>query len=140
MIKRGRSSSTPGEGQHIDSLIGEHSSFKGELTFEGVVRIDGKFEGNIASKSDGTLIVSESAEILGEVDVPNLVLHGTMRGNVRATKHLRIGPKGRLHGDVEYAVIALDEGAVVNGRCTRISDRTPPAQASAPGTAAPSGA
>jgi len=111
------------ENQNIDTLIGEHSHFNGELSFEGAVRIDGKFEGNIRSTNEGTLIVSEEAQIVGEVDVPNLLLHGTVRGNVRATKSLKIGPTGRLNGDVEYSIVSLAEGAAVNGRCNRIEDK-----------------
>jgi len=114
---------TSSENQHIDTLIGEHSHFNGELNFEGAVRIDGKFEGNIRSSNDGTLIVSESAEITGEVDVPNLLLHGTVRGNVRATNSLKISPTGKLNGDVEYSMVSLSEGAAVNGRCNRIEDK-----------------
>ena len=109
----------------IDTLIGEQSSFHGELSFEGAVRIDGKFEGNLRSQKDGTLIISECAQVVGEVDVPNLVLHGTIRGNVRATKSLKIGSSGKLNGDVEYALITLSEGAAVNGRCSRIADKEP---------------
>lgn len=109
--------------QHIDSLIGAHARFKGELAFEGTVRIDGKFEGNIRSSKDGTLIVSETAEIIGDANVPNIILHGTIRGNVRASRSLQVGPKGRLNGDLEYTVLSLSEGAAVNGRCSRIEDR-----------------
>ncbi|HKJ83394.1 MAG TPA: polymer-forming cytoskeletal protein [Mariprofundaceae bacterium] len=115
----------------IDTLIGEHSSFNGELSFEGAVRIDGRFEGNLSSRKDGTLIISEAAEVVGEVDVPNLVLHGTIQGNVRATKSLKLGPSGKLNGDVEYALITLSEGAAINGRCSRIADKEPAMQ---PGT------
>jgi len=115
---------------HIDTLIGEHSSFKGELSFEGAVRIDGKFEGNILSTKEGTLIISENADVQGEVNVPNLILHGTIRGNVRASKALQVGPKGRLNGDVEYAVLSLAEGAAINGRCNRIEDKERVKQAS----------
>jgi len=111
------------DNQNIDTLIGEHSHFNGELSFEGAVRIDGKFEGNIRSTNEGTLIVSEAAQIIGEVDVPILLLHGTVRGNVRSSKSLKIGPTGRLNGDVEYSVISLAEGAAVNGRCNRIEDK-----------------
>ncbi|MFQ5581105.1 MAG: polymer-forming cytoskeletal protein [Mariprofundaceae bacterium] len=118
------------ENPHIDTLIGEHSSFKGELSFEGAVRIDGKFEGNILSAKEGTLIISENAEIQGEVDVPTLILHGTIRGNVRASKTLQVGSKGRLNGDVEYAVLTLAEGAAINGRCNRIEDKERVKQAS----------
>ncbi len=111
------------DSHNIDTLIGEHAHFHGELNFEGAVRIDGKFEGNIRSHNDGTLIVSETALIEGEVDVPCLILHGAIRGNVRAGKSLQISTTGRLNGDVEYAMIALAEGAAVNGRCTRIEDK-----------------
>ncbi len=109
---------------HIDTLIGAHARFKGELSFEGAVRIDGVFEGNIHATNDGTLIVSETARIEGEVDVPNLLLHGTIQGNVRASKTLNIGPTGRLNGDVEYATFSLAEGGAVNGRCIRIEERS----------------
>ena len=123
MRKRDDSPRIASEHQHIDTLIGAHSSFTGELLFEGAVRVDGKFEGNIRSSKDGTLIVSQGAEVSGEVQVPNLILHGLIKGNVHAGKSLRIGETGCINGDVEYRVITLAEGAAVNGRCSRISDQ-----------------
>lgn len=110
------------EPQHIDTLIGVHSVFIGNLTFEGAVRIDGRFEGDIKSSKEGTLIVSEGALIKGEVHVPNLVLHGDINGDVFATNSLKVGPQGVLNGDVEYKTIVLAEGSSVNGRCARITE------------------
>ncbi len=110
------------EPQHIDTLIGTHSVFTGDLMFEGAVRIDGRFEGNIRSEKEGTLIVSEGAFIKGEVSVPNLVLHGDVNGDVYASSSLKIGAKGVLNGDVQYKVLSLAEGASMNGRCSRIED------------------
>jgi len=135
MRKRDESPRTVSENQHIDTLIGVHSSFTGELAFEGAVRIDGRFEGNIRSTKDGTLIVSQGAEITGEVHVPNLLLHGLIKGNVYASKSLKLGTTGCINGDVEYRVITLAEGAAVNGRCSRITDKAaaaPQAANSAP--------
>ena len=109
---------------NIETIIGQHARFTGELEFEGAVRIDGHFKGDIRSSNGGTLIVSEVAEITGEVDVPNLVLHGTINGNVRASESLKMSATGKLIGDVEYQVISLSEGASINGRCSRI-DRKP---------------
>jgi len=123
-MKRERSSMRISSSSHpIDSLIGERASFNGELNFEGAVRIDGKFEGNIRSHNEGTLIISETAMVAGDVDVPNLILHGAIRGNVHAGKNLQIGSTGRLNGDVEYTVLTLAEGATINGRCNRIEDK-----------------
>ena len=123
MRKKDDAPRTSSEHQHIDTLIGAHSSFTGELSFEGAVRIDGKFDGNIRSTKDGTLIISQGAEVSGEVHVPNLILHGLIKGNVHAGKSLRIGETGCINGDVEYRVITLAEGAAVNGRCSRITDQ-----------------
>ena len=111
------------DNSNIETIIGEHAVFTGELNFEGAVRIDGHFEGNIRSRNGGTLIVSEVAEITGEVDVPNLVLHGTVNGNVRASENLKMTATGKLIGDVEYKVISLSEGASINGRCNRIDEK-----------------
>jgi len=142
MIKRNKSampaSGAPSAGQ-IDTLIGAHTRLSGELAFEGTVRIDGTFEGNIRASQDGTLIVSESAEIRGEVQVPNLQLHGLIKGNVHAANSIEIGPKGRLNGDLEYRTIQLAEGGAINGRCTRIDDKSKAAQPAAQAKAAPSG-
>jgi len=135
-MKLGRTTTSGSENQHIDTLIGELSSFKGELIFDGVVRIDGKFEGNVRSAKDGTLIVSESARIIGDVDVPKLILHGAIKGNVRAREALQIGASGQLTGDVEYKVMTLVEGASINGRCNRMTDTAKAKSATAPVTVA----
>jgi len=111
------------DNNNIQTIIGQHASFKGELAFEGAVRIDGSFEGNIRATNGATLIVSEVAMITGEVDVPNLVLHGTISGNVRASESLKMTTTDKLKGDVEYRVISLSEGASINGRCNRIEEK-----------------
>jgi len=123
--KRDNTTTTINNEQHqqIDTLIGVHSVITGELSFEGAVRIDGRFEGNIHSSKGGTLIVSEGAKISGDVDVPSLILHGTIEGNVRASEGLKLGETGCLNGDLEYSVMSLAEGSAINGRCSRISDK-----------------
>jgi len=125
----GRSSPKPNtqssSHQHIDTLIGEHSKIIGELTFEGAVRIDGLFEGNIHSSKEGTLIVSEGGKVTGDVDVPNLILHGSITGNVQSTKNLQVGSKGVLSGDLLYHVFTVETGGYIDGRCSHITDKQP---------------
>ncbi|MFC1626490.1 polymer-forming cytoskeletal protein [Pseudomonadota bacterium] len=138
MRKRDETPKAASEHQHIDTLIGVHSSFTGELSFEGAVRIDGRFEGNVRSAKGGTLIISKGAEVSGEVNVPNLILHGLVKGNVHSCNSLKIGETGCIIGDVEYRVITLAEGGAVNGRCSRISEKAPAAQkATVPNEAVP---
>jgi len=125
---------TNNDHQQIDTLIGAHSVITGELSFEGAVRIDGRFEGNIHSSKGGTLIVSEGAKISGDVDVPSLILHGIIEGNVRASDSLKLGETGCLNGDLEYSVMSLAEGSAINGRCSRITDKVSDISQAAPKT------
>jgi len=131
MRKRNKTQETTSEHQHIDTLIGVNSSFTGELSFEGAVRVDGRFEGNVRSTGDGTLIISKGAEVSGEVNVPNLILYGLVKGNVHSCNSLKIGETGCIVGDVEYRVITLAEGGAVNGRCSRISEKESASQKTA---------
>ncbi len=138
MRKRNETSKAASEHQHIDTLIGVNSSFTGELSFEGAVRVDGPFEGNIRSTKDGTLIISKGAEVSGEINVPNLILYGRIKGNVHSCNSLKIGETGCIVGDVEYRVISLAEGGAVNGRCSRVSGKeSTPQKTSAPNEALP---
>ncbi len=118
---RKRDKTTHHDPQQIDTLIGVHSVITGELSFEGAVRIDGQFKGNIHANKDGTLIVSEGALIQGEVHVPSLILHGTIEGNVCASNSLKIGSTGHLNGDVQYKTLSLAEGSAINGHCSHIN-------------------
>jgi len=122
--KSSNTTNTPSRDQHIDTLIGAHSTIVGDLTFEGSVRIDGKFNGNINSTKEGTLIISEGAVVTGEIQVPNLALHGTINGNVIASVSLKVGTTGLLNGDVEYQMISLAEGCAINGRCKRVDENS----------------
>ena len=66
----------------VNTLVGRGSHFEGKMTFEGVVRIDGSFEGEIVSSD--TLIIGEGAEVRAEMDVSTVIVYGDIYGNIRA--------------------------------------------------------
>jgi len=102
----------------IDSLIGAGTTIEGNVTFTGGLRIDGEVRGNVYASENqpGTLVVSEHARIDGEVNVPHLVINGTVNGPVRSNVSLELQPRARVTGDVEYNSIELHLGAIVDGR------------------------
>lgn len=105
----------------IDTLIGARTELKGDLTFSGGLRIDGKLKGNVTAKGDGnsTLILSENALIIGNVTVPHMIINGTIKGTVRATERVELQPKAEIAGDVYYKVLEVALGAVINGNLVR---------------------
>ena len=103
----------------IDSLIGAGTRVEGGLFFTGGLRVDGEVKGSVQAAegaSSSTLVLSEHALIEGAVVVAHLVTNGTVVGPVVVTETLEMQPKARIIGDVEYASIEMQQGAVIDGR------------------------
>lgn len=79
----------------IDCLIGAGTVIEGNISFSGGLRVDGKVKGNIvaASESAGTLVLSERAEVDGEIRVSHAVINGTVAGPVHAAEYLNCNRK-----------------------------------------------
>lgn len=101
----------------IDTLIGAKAELKGDIVFSGGLRIDGKQKGNIAAKGAGnsTLVLSENAEIVGNVTVPHMIINGKVKGNVHCAERIELQSKAEISGDVHYKVIEMALGATING-------------------------
>lgn len=103
----------------IDSLIGAGTVVEGNIRFTGGLRIDGEVKGSVAASegaSSSTLVLSEQARIEGGVDVAHFVINGTVVGPVTVRESLEMQPRARIVGDVEYLVIEMHQGAVIEGR------------------------
>jgi cytoskeletal protein CcmA (bactofilin family) len=109
----------------IDTLIGVSTEMKGDITFSGGLRIDGRVKGNILAKSDdnSTLVLSENAVVTGDVSVPHMIVNGKIKGNVRSTERLELQPRAEIQGDVSYKILEIAAGAQVNGVMTRVVEK-----------------
>jgi cytoskeletal protein CcmA (bactofilin family) len=99
----------------INTLLGRGSEFEGKLTFEGTVRIDGTLRGEVFS--DDVLIVGEGARLEAEVDVGEIIIQGTVMGNIRAKRSIEILTPGRVKGDITAPSLQIDKGVIFEGRC-----------------------
>jgi cytoskeletal protein CcmA (bactofilin family) len=108
----------------IDTLIGQHTHIKGDISFSGGLRIDGSIAGNInaTGDNDSVLTLSEMGSIEGEVKVPNLVINGTIVGNVYASEHIELAPKARIQGNVYYHLLEMSMGSSVNGQMIHMNE------------------
>lgn len=102
--------------EEIHTIIGKESAFEGKLIFDGVVRIDGSFKGNIQSK--GKLLVGETAKIEAEIETGTLILSGDIKGNIVASDRIEIKSRGRFTGNITSPVLVIEEGAAFNGAST----------------------
>ncbi|MBC8027031.1 MAG: polymer-forming cytoskeletal protein [Steroidobacteraceae bacterium] len=102
----------------IDTLLGKAASLQGDLEFAGGLHLDGRINGNVRSSAadGGALSVSESGFIEGRVEVTNIVMNGTVNGDMVARERLVLGEKARVNGNVHYGVIEMASGAVITGK------------------------
>ena len=91
--------------------------------------------GNVRSSAadGGALSVSETGFIEGRVEVTNIVMNGTVNGDMHARERLVLGGKARVNGNVYYGVIEMAPGAVITGKLSPLSEGAPAAaEAEAP--------
>jgi cytoskeletal protein CcmA (bactofilin family) len=108
----------------IDNLIGPGTRINGDVEFTGGFHLDGTINGNVTCEagSEGVLSVSEEGCITGSVAAPNVLLNGTVKGDIDAADRVELGAKARVLGNVHYTVIETAVGAQINGK---LIHRTP---------------
>jgi cytoskeletal protein CcmA (bactofilin family) len=101
----------------LRALLGRGTRYQGKLTFEGRIRIDGEFSGEIFS--DGVLILGEGARVRATVEVGTLIVRGgSLWGDVRAARLVEIYAPGKVHGDICSPQLYMDKGVTFEGKCT----------------------
>jgi len=103
----------------LNALLGKGSEFQGKLTFEGSVRIDGRFTGEIFS--DGTLIIGEGAEVQAEIRVGSVAVYGNVTGNITAQDAVELHAPASLRGNIASPALHIDKGVFFDGACQMTS-------------------
>ena len=107
------------------TILGPESLFDGTLTFEGAVRIDGRFKGKI--ETSDVLVVGESALVEAEVNVGSLILNGTIRGNIRAKRAVELHAPAKIYGNIRTPSLIIHNGVTFEGGCQMENlDQDPP--------------
>src|SRR5580765_8890258 len=111
MVQAAAKSQVQGE---ITTLLGRGATFEGKLTFEGTVRVDGRFKGEVFSED--TLVIGEGALVEAEIDVGEVIIQGTVVGNIKAKRSIEIHAPGRVKGDLHTPALVIDKGVMFEGR------------------------
>lgn len=102
----------------MDTVLGEFTSFNGNIESEGSIKILGKVEGDI--KASGDVYIEPTSTVTGNVYGSNVYISGTINGNVLSKGILHLMTQAKLLGDIEVNSIVTDEGAIFQGNCRMI--------------------
>jgi cytoskeletal protein CcmA (bactofilin family) len=99
------------------TLVAAGTEIKGDICFRGHLEIEGKVTGNICAEAGQQAVVRVMAEgcVIGEIDVPTVVMNGKVVGNVYSSEHVELAEKALIEGDVHYNLVEIMRGAEVNG-------------------------
>lgn len=106
----------PTTASSADAVIGRGSKIVGAMSFTGPAEIDGEVEGEIHAKE--RLTIGESAQIKAKVVGGDIIVRGTVTGDIFASKTLVLKKPARITGNIQSAVLSIEEGVIFEGKCS----------------------
>jgi len=95
------------------SIIAKDLTVVGDLSSEGVVKIEGTVEGVIRAATQ--ILVAPGAVIRGDLHTAEAVIGGRVEGTVYASDRVEVQSTAAIQGDVVTRRIVVLEGGMVNG-------------------------
>lgn len=132
MFDRDQGTMRGGDGAALTAFLGKGTRITGSLVFEGPCRIEGQVDGDVTAKD--TLTVGETAVVNARLHGAMIVIHGTVTGDVVADTRLEIRAPGKIIGDVTTPSLVINEGAILEGRCSMRSGGTEATRTAPAGT------
>lgn len=99
----------------INTIIGNNSKIEGILYASDSTRVDGVLQGKILSES--SVIVGESGIVRGDIQAVEILIAGTVYGNLTAEQRIELTETGCVLGDLITKTLVIDEGASFKGNC-----------------------
>ncbi len=94
--------------------LGASLHVKGEISGNEDLHIDGSVEG-LVQLEDRKLTVGASAKLTADVVAREVVVYGSVKGNLRARDRIEIKKDGSVVGDLTTARIMIEDGAYFKG-------------------------
>ncbi len=107
--------------EDMKAFLGKGAEFVGKMVFNGNVRIDGDFQGEIFGQ--GSVDVGEGALVKANIAVSSLYIGGEVQGSIQVKDKINIHSTGRLFGDVRTPVFIMEEGALFDGQSHMVESK-----------------
>jgi cytoskeletal protein CcmA (bactofilin family) len=114
MLKR-EDEALPRSSGDVNAVLGRGTEFEGKLTFEGEVRLAGKFQGQIFSKD--RLQIDDTARVTAEITAGSVVVYGEVNGNIKATQLVELKANAKVRGNIETPSLVIERGVMFEGAC-----------------------
>ncbi len=96
-----------------ETTLGEGVTFRGELSFERLLRIDGSFEGDLLSQ--GKVVVGPKGKVAANLNLREAIIEGEVTGNITVQEKLELRGGACVKGDIQAKSLCVDEGVRIVG-------------------------
>lgn len=103
----------------VTGFLGAQTEFTGKLSFDGIVHLDGHFQGEIISR--GTLVIGSESIVEAEIHSNSLKISGEVRGDITATEKIELFPPAKVYGNIKTPSLIIEEGVIFEGICSMSS-------------------
>ncbi len=111
-----KSSAKPvGDSGAAKAFLGKGSKVVGQLNFDGSAEIEGELEGEIVSQAQ--LVIGRSAKVKAKIHGQEVIVLGTVEGDIHAAKRLSLKQPARITGNISAPVLSVEEGVMFQGNC-----------------------
>ncbi len=107
-------------GDSANNVIGEDSYFTGTFIINGSLRVDGRFEGKFLQADQ--LYIGRSGKIKTDINAVSVIVEGLIIGNINASSRILLMPTAKVYGDIKTPELIIQNGVILEGRCTIAND------------------
>ena len=101
------------------AMVGAGSRISGTLHLSGQAELDCQVEGEI--EAPDTLIIGESAQIKARIHGGDIIVRGTVQGDIIATKRITLKRPAKVAGNISAPNLIIEEGVLFEGKCSMVS-------------------
>lgn len=108
----------------IGSIIGADMVVEGNIKATEAIRVEGNVKGDVSS--EGTLVISSTGKVIGNIKGNNIMIAGTIEGDLFSGGRTEVASTGKIIGNIRTKSLIVDENAVFQGQCSMNPDGSVP--------------
>ncbi len=116
--------SAPAKAAGSSTLVSRDTVINGNIEFSGCLDVEGLVQGNIVARGgkDAVVRVLAKGRVEGEIRAPGVIIDGSVKGDVHATRKLQLASRAQVVGSVFYVEAEMSAGAQVNGQFKHVGE------------------
>lgn len=109
------------EMKEVNTVIGEGTKIKGDISCEGSLRIDGAVEGNVLNVAE--VIIGEKGIVKGNINAGKVNVAGSILGDITVSQEIEITTQAKVEGNISGPKIGIAPGAIFKGQCNMKAEK-----------------